>query len=67
MSEEGNLLRRIERGEINVDDYASRLGFILDRKTILISQMKEKITSFRSQLQREEELSKKIADYPEDN
>jgi hypothetical protein len=49
---------------MNLDDYASRLGAILDRKTSLISQMKEKISSFRSQLQREEELSKKLAEYP---
>ena len=48
-----------------MDDYASRLGAILDRKTILITQMKERISSFRAHLQREEELSKKIADYPE--
>jgi len=47
-----------------MDDYASRLGAILDRKVNLINQMKDKISSFRSQLQREEELSRKIAEYP---
>jgi hypothetical protein len=52
---------------MNVDDYASRLGSILDRKVSLIGKMKEKITRFRSQLQLEEEISKKIADYPEFN
>lgn len=49
---------------MDLDEYAGHLGAILDRKTILINQMKQKISSFRSQLQREEELSKKIAEYP---
>ena len=51
--------------DYDIDQYASRLATILDRKTYLISILKEKLTSFRKQLQIEEDLSKKIEYLPE--
>jgi hypothetical protein len=36
----------------------------LDRKTYLISCLKEKLGAFRTQLQQEEELSKKVVSLP---
>jgi len=57
LTEEGKLLQDIQNENVvddDIDNYASRLGVILDRKTDLILQLKQKLNFFRSQLQREE-------------
>lgn len=67
LTEEGKLLQRVQSDSVvdyDIDDYASRLGSILDRKSFLIACLKEKLGSFRTQLQKEEELSKKVVSLP---
>ena len=64
LTEEGKLLQGVQNDHVedyDIDAYASRLGSILDRKTYLINQLKEKLGSFRMQLQQEEELSRKVS------
>jgi len=66
LTEEGKLLQGVQCDGVidyDIDTYASRLGTILDRKTYLIAMLKEKLGSFRAQLQQEEELSKKVSGY----
>lgn len=61
---EGRLLQGIQGDGVvdyDIDNYASRLGTILDRKTELISGLKDKLFSLRSQLKREEELSQRVS------
>ncbi len=67
LTEEGKLLQGVQSDAVvdyDIDNYASQLGSILDRKSYLINQLKEKLSSFRTQLQREEELSKKVVSLP---
>ena len=67
MTEEGKLLQSVQNDSVadyDIDDYASRLGSILDRKSYLINCLKEKLSTFRGQLQKEEELSKKVVALP---
>mmetsp|Transcript_5191 Transcript_5191/g.6355 ORF Transcript_5191/g.6355 Transcript_5191/m.6355 type:complete len:404 (+) Transcript_5191:76-1287(+) len=67
LTEEGKLLQGVQSETVedyDIDTYASRLGSILDRKTYLINQLKEKLFSFRTQLKREEELSRKVVSLP---
>lgn len=66
LTEEGKLLQGVQCDGVvdyDIDNYASRLGTILDRKTYLIAMLKEKLGSFRAQLQQEEELSKKVSGF----
>jgi len=67
LTEEGKLLQGVQSDAVidyDIDTYASRLGTILDRKTYLIAKLKDKLSSFRAQLQQEEELSKKVSALP---
>ncbi len=67
LTEEGKLLQGVQNDAVqdyDIDAYASRLGSILDRKTFLINQLKDKLGSFRKQLQQEEELSRKLVTLP---
>lgn len=67
LTEEGKLLQGVQSDAVvdyDIDNYASQLGTILDRKSYLINRLKEKLGSFRTQLQREEELSKKVVSLP---
>lgn len=66
LTEEGKLLQGVQNDGVidyDIDNYASRLGTILDRKTYLIAMLKEKLGSFRAQLKQEEELSRKVSAY----
>lgn len=68
LTEEGKLLQGVQSDSVvdfDIDNYASRLGNILDRKSYLINCLKEKLTSFRHQLLKEEELSTKVESLPE--
>ena len=68
LTEEGRLLQAVQGEDVvdyDIDQYASRLGTILDRKTNLISNLQDKLNSFRGQLRMEEDLSKKVSRLPE--
>jgi len=68
LTEEGRLLQSVQGENIvdyDIDQYASRLGNILDKKTHMIRSLQEKLSSLRSQLKKEEELSKKVENLPE--
>jgi len=67
LTEEGKLLQEVQSDSVvdyDIDNYASKLGTILDRKSDMINDLKKKLSSFRQQLQREEELSKKVVALP---
>ena len=48
-----------------VEKYAAKLGCILDRKTQLITSLREKISDYRAEVQKEEDLGRKMDQYPE--
>lgn len=57
------MLQNVQRegaSQVDFDEYASRLGSILDRKTHLIRMLEDRMASFRAQLKREEELSSRV-------
>eukprot|EP00521_Asterionellopsis_glacialis_P009471 CAMPEP_0195287496 /NCGR_PEP_ID=MMETSP0707-20130614/4530_1 /TAXON_ID=33640 /ORGANISM="Asterionellopsis glacialis, Strain CCMP134" /LENGTH=694 /DNA_ID=CAMNT_0040347251 /DNA_START=117 /DNA_END=2201 /DNA_ORIENTATION=- len=64
LTEEGQMLRSIQSAEdANEDDleeYASRLTAILERKAHMIIALKENVATFQSQLTKKKELSKKV-------
>ena len=57
LTEEGALLQSVQGQDYDIDDYATRLGEILDRKLVLMQTVREKLVSFRALLKKEEELS----------
>ena len=57
LTEEGGLLEAVQGEDYDIDRYASRLGEILDRKTVLMHSLQERLGSFRNLLRKEEELS----------
>merc|ERR1712048_1112053 len=63
LTEEGRLLQSVQGGDLadyDIGQYASQLCNILDRKTHLISLLRDKLNTFRQSLRREEELSRKV-------
>jgi kinesin family protein 2/24 len=63
LTEEGKMLQNVQREGATQDDYdeyAARLGCILERKTMLIAMLEDRMASFRAQLKKEEELSKRV-------
>lgn len=59
LTEEGKLLQSVQSEDVmdyDIDNYAHRLGSILERKSYLISCLREKLSLFRTQLEREEEV-----------
>jgi len=57
----GRLLQQIQSDDNDIDAYASRLEKILERKSTLIEVLKQKLSSFRQALEREETLSKSVS------
>ena len=57
LTEEGALLQYVQGDDHDVDAYATRLGEILERKTALIFELRDRLGSFRDLLRKEEELS----------
>merc|ERR1719410_271540 len=57
MTEEGGLLQSVQGENYDIDDYATRLGEILDRKTALIQSLQVRLGTFRELLRKEEQLS----------
>lgn len=63
LTEEGKMLQNVQREgatQQDYDEYAARLGSILERKTHLIGMLEDRMASFRAQLKKEEELSKRV-------
>lgn len=60
LTEESKLLNTIQDDEDDMDQYALRLGVILDRKTTLVQSLQERLAVFREQLKKKEDLSHKI-------
>ena len=56
MIEEGGLLQSVQGENYDIDDYATRLGEILDRKTALIQTLQVRLGTFRELLRKEEQL-----------
>lgn len=57
LTEEGKLLQGVQGDDIvddDIDNYASCLGRIMDRKMYLICLLQEKVASFRMKLQQED-------------
>ena len=51
--------------DYDIDAYAGRLEQILDRKAELIVTLKDKLKSFRAQLQAEENASQRVQQMPQ--
>ena len=63
LTEEGKMLQNVQREgatQQDHDEYAARLGSIVERKTLLIAMLEDRMASFRAQLKKEEELSKRV-------
>jgi len=59
LMEENQLLTSVQGDDYDVDDYATRLSKIVDRKTEMVESLRESLLSFQKQLRQEDELSKK--------
>ncbi|KAL9186910.1 hypothetical protein ACHAXT_010630 [Thalassiosira profunda] len=57
LTEEGELLQEVQGEDYDVDAYATRLGEILEKKTVLIGSLRDRLGSYRELLRKEEELS----------
>mmetsp|Transcript_21090 Transcript_21090/g.29777 ORF Transcript_21090/g.29777 Transcript_21090/m.29777 type:complete len:707 (-) Transcript_21090:82-2202(-) len=64
LTEEGQMLRSIQStedaNEEDLEEYASRLTAILERKAHMIIALKENVATFQSQLTKKKELTKKV-------
>jgi len=68
LTEEGRLLQAVQGDDVDdydIDQYASRLRTILDKKAHMITNLQEKLASVKNQLQMEEDLSKQVGHLPE--
>ena len=57
LTEEGGLLQCVQGEDYDIDLYASRLGEILERKTVLLHSVRDRLGSFTALLRKEEELA----------
>ncbi|CAM9297213.1 unnamed protein product, partial [Chrysoparadoxa australica] len=67
LTEEGRLLQQIQGDDVvdyDIDAYATRLAQILDRKIDLISTLQVELSQFRTHLENEETVSKRVANMP---
>ena len=63
LTEEGKMLQIVTAdgaSEQDIQDYAERLEAIIERKCNLIEMLQDKMTTFRNNLKREEELSQRV-------
>lgn len=60
LTEEGRLLQQIQGDDNDIDAYATRLDAILERKQVLITQLRKRLKNFRDALAQEEVLSKTL-------
>ena len=65
LTEEGKLLQEVQGHEdYEIDEYASQLEAILNRKTALVEQLSAKLKAFRKSLAKEELLSRQVSNMP---
>ena len=67
LTEEGRLLATVQGEDVvdyDIDAYAKRLDEILDRKLVIFSSLKRRLTEFRQHLREEEVASKKVGSLP---
>lgn len=60
LEDEKVLLEMTEEVDYDVDSYATQLEQILDQKIEILTELRDKVKSFRSALQEEEQASKQI-------
>ncbi|XP_053557291.1 kinesin-like protein KIF2A isoform X1 [Bombina bombina] len=60
LEDEKALLEMTEEVDYDVDSYATQLEAILDQKIDILTELRDKVKSFRSALQEEEQASKQI-------
>ncbi|XP_066567523.1 kinesin-like protein KIF2A isoform X1 [Amia ocellicauda] len=60
LEDEKALLEMTEEVDYDVDSYATQLEQILDQKIDILTELRDKVKSFRSALQEEEQASKQI-------
>ncbi|XP_021477421.2 kinesin-like protein KIF2A isoform X3 [Oncorhynchus mykiss] len=60
LEDEKVLLEMTEEVDYDVDSYATQLEQILDQKIDILTELRDKVNSFRSSLQEEEQASKQI-------
>ncbi|XP_042187426.1 kinesin-like protein KIF2A isoform X6 [Oncorhynchus tshawytscha] len=60
LEDEKVLLEMTEEVDYDVDSYATQLEQILDQKIDILTELRDKVKSFRSSLQEEEQASKQI-------
>ncbi|XP_030368324.1 kinesin-like protein KIF2A isoform X2 [Strigops habroptila] len=61
MEDERALLEMTEEVDYDVDSYATQLEVILDQKIEVLTELRDKVKSFRAALQEEEQASKQIS------
>ncbi|XP_054253666.1 kinesin-like protein KIF2A isoform X2 [Indicator indicator] len=60
LEDEKSLLKMTEEADYDVDSYATQLEAILDQKIDILIELRDKVKSFRTALQEEEQASKQI-------
>lgn len=60
LEDEKVLLEMTEEVDYDVESYATQLEQILDQKIDILTELRDKVKSFRSTLQEEEQASKQI-------
>uniref|UniRef100_A0A8C5MQG4 Kinesin-like protein n=1 Tax=Leptobrachium leishanense TaxID=445787 RepID=A0A8C5MQG4_9ANUR len=60
LEDEKSLLEMTEEVDYDVDSYATQLEAILDQKIDILTELRDKVKSFRAALQEEEQASKQI-------
>ncbi|XP_065517399.1 kinesin-like protein KIF2A isoform X1 [Lathamus discolor] len=61
LEDEKALLEMTEEVDYDVDSYATQLEVILDQKIEILTELRDKVKSFRAALQEEEQASKQIS------
>ena len=59
LMEENALLANIQADDYDVDEYASRLSQIVDRRFEMVNSLKERLSEFKDQMKKEDERSMK--------
>jgi len=68
LTEEGKLLRDVQREdakEQEIEQYISALESVLDRKEDMILDLQDMLAHFSEQLEKEQELSKRVGSLPQ--
>ena len=68
LTEEGKLLRDVQREDVTeeeIEQYISALESVLDRKEDMILDLQDMLAHFSEQLEKEQELSKRVGSLPQ--